>query len=154
MEATDIIQLLNNEGIDLANNIRANIGAAGQWTTGETGNSLKIQVTQEGTKFRAQLVGRPYFMTVQTGRKPTPNKKPSREMIAGITRWVEARGIDLSAVWAIAMTIQRRGTRLWFEGGRTDIVDHAEDEFINNVSIALADAGADDLVLKIKKMKW
>ena len=154
MVATDIIKILNDEGIQLANDIRANLGSAGMWATGETGNSLKIRVTQEGTKFRAQLVGRPYFMTVQTGRKPTPNKKPSREMIAGITRWVEARGIDLEAVWPIAMTIQRRGTRLWFEGGRTDIVDPAVDDFINNVSLRLADAGADDLVLKIKQMKW
>jgi hypothetical protein len=154
MEATDIIKILTNEGIDLANNIRANIGAAGQWTTGETGNSLHIKVTQEGTKVKAQLLGRPYFMTVQTGRKPTPGKKPSREMISNITRWVEARGIDLEAVWAIAMTIQRRGTDLWLRGGRTDIVDPAVDEFINNVSQALADAGADDLVLKIRQAKW
>lgn len=150
----DIIKILNDEGIQLANDIRANMGSAGQWATGESGNSLKIVVTQEGTKYRAQLVGRPYFMTVQTGRKPTPGKKPSREMIANITRWVEARGIDLEAVWAIAMTIQRRGTRLWLEGGRTDIVDPAVDDFINNVSMRLADAGADDLVLKIKQMKW
>lgn len=150
----DIIKILNDEGIQIANDIRANMGSAGQWATGESGNSLKIVVTQEGTKFRAQLVGRPYFMTVQTGRKPTPNKKPSREMIANITRWVEARGIDLDAVWGIAMTIQRRGTRLWLEGGRTDIVDPAVDDFINNVSLRLADAGADDLVLKIKQMKW
>lgn len=151
MEINDI---LNNEGIQLANDIRANIGAAKMWATGETGNSLRIEIKQSGTKYTMQLIGRPYFMTVQTGRKPTPGKKPSREMIANITRWVEARGIDLEAVWAIAMTIQRRGTRLWFEGGRTDIVDPAVDDFINNVSQALLDAGADDLVLRIKKMKW
>jgi hypothetical protein len=150
----DLIKILNDQGIQLANDIRANMGSAGQWATGATGNSLRIEVKQEGTKYKAQLIGRPYFMTVQTGRKPTPGKKPSREMIANITRWVEARGIDLDAVWAIAMTIQRRGTRLWFEGGRTDIVDPAVDDFINNVSQALLDAGADDLVLKIKQMKW
>lgn len=154
MIATEIVKILNDEGIQLANDIRANIGSAGMWATGESGNSLKIKVTQEGTKFRAQLMGRPYFMTVQTGRKPTPGKKPSRDMIANITRWVEARGMDLEAVWPIAMTIQRRGTRLWLEGGRTDIVDPAVDDFINNVSMRLADAGADDLILKVKEMKW
>lgn len=154
MEATEIIKILTNEGIDLANDIRANIGGAGMWATGETGNSARIVVTQEGTKFRAQLVGREYFMTIQTGRKPTPNKKPSREMITGITRWVEARGIDLGAVWAIAYKIQKYGTRLWQEGGRTDIVDPAEDEFINSLTVALADAGAEDLVRQIKQLKW
>lgn len=154
MEATDILQILNDEGIELSNNIRANLGGAGMWATGETGNSVRIVVTQEGTKFRAQLVGRPFFMTVQTGRKPTPGKKPSREMIAGITMWVEARGLDLDAVWPIAMAIQRRGTWLWLQGGRTDIVDPPVDDFINNVAERLLDAGADDLVLKIKEMKW
>ena len=150
----DIIQILNDEGIELGNNIRANIGAAGEWATGDTARSVRFEIKQEGTKYKFQLLGRPYFMTVQTGRKPTPNKKPSREMIANITRWVEARGIDLEAVWAIAMTIQRRGTRLWLEGGRTDIVDPAVDEFINNVSMALSEAGADDLILRVKNMKW
>lgn len=150
----DINKLLNDEGIELTNNIRANIGAAGMWATGETGRSLRIQVKQEGTKYHLELIGRPYFMTVQTGRKPTPNKKPSREMISNITRWVEARGIDLEAVWAIATVIQRRGTDLWLKGGRTDIVDPAVDEFINNVSLALAEGGADDLILRVKNMKW
>ncbi len=93
-------------------------------------------------------------MGVQTGRRPTPDKKPSRAMIANITRWVEARGIDLDAVWAIATKIQQRGTWLWLEGGRTDIVDPAVDDFINNVAQRLADAGADDLVLKLREMKW
>lgn len=150
----EINELLYSEGIQLGNDIRANIGAAGEWATGDTARSIRIEVKQEGTKYRMQLLARPYFWTVQTGRRPTPNKKPSREMIANITRWVEARGIDLGAVWAIAMTIQRRGTRLWLEGGRTDIVDPALDDFINNVSMALADAGADDLILKVKQMKW
>lgn len=75
-------------------------------------------------------------------------------LMSSETRNRVARGIDLDAVWPIAMTIQRRGTRLWLEGGRTDIVDPAVDDFINNVSLRLADAGADDLVLKIKQMKW
>lgn len=150
----DITKLLNDEGIELTNAIRANIGSAGEWATGDTARSLRFEITQEGTKYKFQLIGREYFMTVQTGRKPSPGKKPSREMIANITRWVEARGIDLEAVWAIAMAIQRRGTRLWLEGGRTDVVDPPVDDFINNVSLALAEAGADDLVLRVKNMKW
>ncbi len=150
----DIIKLLNDEGIQLMNDIRANMGSAGMNATNQTSHSLRIEVKQQGTKFKMQLLGRPYFMTVQTGRRPTPNKKPSREMIANITRWVEARGIDLEAVWAIATKIQKKGTRLWQEGGRTDIVDPAVDDLINNVSLALADAGSDDLVLKIRQMKW
>lgn len=150
----DIVKLLQNEGIDLANNIRANMISKGQWATGQLGNSLRIEVKQEGTKTTMQLIGDKYFMVVQTGRKPTPGKKPSREMISNITRWTEARGIDLEAVLAIATKIQNKGTELWRAGGRTDIVDPAVKEFEENTTEKLLQAGADDLVFKIKQMKW
>lgn len=149
-----INEILTEEGIQLTNDIRANIGAAGEWATGDTGNSLRFEIKQEGTKVRFSLIGRAFFMTVQSGRKPTPGKKPSREMIANITRWVEARGIDLESVWGIATRIQEAGTALWREGGRTDIVDPAIDDFINTVMDRLANAGADDIVLKVREMKW
>lgn len=126
----------------------------GQWATGQLGNSLRIEVKQEGTKTTMQLIGDKYFMVVQTGRKPTPGKKPSREMISNITRWTEARGIDLEAVLAIATKIQNKGTELWRAGGRTDIVDPAVKEFEENTTEKLLQAGADDLVFKIKQMKW
>lgn len=146
-----IEELLKDQGIQLINDIRANMGAAGQNATNETSHSLRIEVTAEGGKHRLKLFGRPYFMTVQTGRKPTPGKKPSREMINRITAWVEARGMDLDAVWAIAVNINKKGTRLWREGGRTDIVDPAVDDFINNIAQGLLDQGADDLVLKVRQ---
>jgi hypothetical protein len=150
----DIIRLLQVEGTQLTNQIRFNIIKAGESATRETESSLRIEIKQQGAKTKMQLFGRPFFMTVQTGRKPTPGKKPSREMIANITRWTEARGIDLDAVWGIATKIQNKGTELWRKGGRTDIVDPAVEEFNNNVQDALLKAGADDLVLKIKQMKW
>ncbi len=46
-----------------------------------------------------QLLGRPFFMTVETGRKPTPDKKPSREMVDNIRKWCDARGVDEGAAW-------------------------------------------------------
>lgn len=150
----DVTKILSEFGIQMMNDIRANMGAAGQNATGETGNSLRIEIKQEGKKYKLQLLGRPYFMTVQTGRKPTPDKKPSRQMINSITMWAEARSIDLNAVWAIATKIQQRGTRLWFEGGRTDIVDPAVDSFINDVGFAVLDAGAEDAIFKVRQMKW
>lgn len=151
MEIPDILQ---DDGIQLINDIRANMGSAGQNATNETSRSLRIEVKQEGTKFKLQLFGRAFFMTVQTGRRPTPEKKPSREMIARITDWVEARGIDSSAVWGIATNIQKKGTKLWQTGGRTDIVDPAIDDFVNNVSQHLLDNAADEFVLKVRAMKW
>lgn len=150
----EIFSVIQNSGIELINNIRANLGATGTNATNKTSQSLRIELKQEGTKFKLQLFGRPFFMTVETGRRPTPDKKPSREMISNITEWVNARGIDESAVWAIATKIQQRGTRLWFEGGREDIVQPAVDTFINDVSQALLEAEADNFILKVRRLEW
>lgn len=150
----EIFDVIQNNTIDLVNNIRANLGATGTNATGKTSQSLKFDIKQEGTKFSMQLKGRPFFMTVQTGRKPTPDKKPSREMIQNLGEWANARGLDESAVWAIATKIQQRGTRLWFEGGRDDIVDPAVDQYINDLSQDLLKAEAENFILKVRELEW
>lgn len=149
-----IINIVQNNGIQLTNDIRANMGATGTNATLKTANSLRIETKQEGTKVKMTLFGRPFVNTIRTGRKPTPDKKPSRDMIANITEWVGARGLPESAVWAIATSIQKKGTALWREGGRTDIVEPAVDEFINNVSKDLLDQEVENFRLKIREMKW
>lgn len=149
-----IIDIVQNNGIQLTNDIRANMGQAGLNATLKTANSLRIETKQAGSKVTMTLFGRPFFNTVRTGRRPTPDKKPSRDMIANITEWVNARGIDESAVWAIATNIQKKGTKLWQEGGRTDIVEPAIDDFVNQTAQDLLDAKADDLILKLREMKW
>lgn len=150
----EIFDILNNHGNDLITTIKNNITASGQNATGETANSLTQEITKEGTKFKYQLTGRPFFMTVQTGRKPTPDKKPSRAMINNITRWVNTRGMDASSAWAIATKIQQEGTKLWQSGGRTDIIDPAADEFINNVTEAILENEAEEFKIKINEFKW
>lgn len=150
MEIFDSIRV---RSFDLINNIRANLGATGTNATGRTSQSLRFELKQEGNKYKMTLFGRPFFMTVQTGRRPS-DKKPSREMIDNLRVWMNARGMDSSKVWAVATKINQRGTRLWFEGGRQDIVDPAVDEFINGVSQDALEAEADNFVLKVRQMKW
>lgn len=147
-------KILTDRTIGLISDIRENMTMASQNATGQTAQSLRFEIKQEENKYIMTLYGRAFFMTVQTGRKPTPDKKPSREMIERITDWVQARGMDSSAVWAIATNIQKKGTKLWQSGGREDIVDPAVDDFINNVSQDLLKSGSDDFVLAIKEMKW
>jgi hypothetical protein len=146
----EIFDIVNAKSIELVNNIRANLGASGQNATLRTSQSLRFELKQEGTGYKMQLFGRPFFNTVETGRKPTPDKKPSREMIANIGIWAAARGMDERAVWAIATKIQKKGTQLWRDGGRTDIVEPAVDTFINDVSTAILDKEADNFILKVK----
>lgn len=117
----DLIQILNPIGQAKVTQIQQNLASSGENATGQTSRSVRFIVTQEQTITRFQLLGRPYFMTVETGRKPTPDKKPSRDMIKNITEWVKARGLP-SIVWAIATSIQKKGTALFRAGGRRDIV--------------------------------
>lgn len=150
----EIYDLIQDKGIDLINNIRVNLGSTGTNATVKTSQSLRAETKQEGTKYTFTLFGRPFFMTVQTGRKPTPDKKPSREMIENLRPWIDSRGMDESAVWAIATDINKRGTALWRAGGRTDIVDPAVDTFVNDVSQSFLEAEADNYQLKVRQMKW
>jgi hypothetical protein len=142
--------IVNIKGIDLVNNIRADIGASGQNATLKTSQSLRFEIVESGTKISFKLFGSAFFMTVYTGRKPTPDKKPSREMIQNITQWVAARGMDESAIWAIATKIQLKGTQLWRDGGRIDDYERIVDTFINDVSTAILDKEADNFILKVK----
>jgi hypothetical protein len=150
----EIIDIVNSEGIDLVNDIRANLGRTGTNATLRTSQSLRVEVKTEGTKVKMQMFGRPFFNTVNTGRKPTPGKKPSREMIENLSIWADARGIELSAVWAIANKIQASGTKLWQQGGREDIVPPAVDQFMSNVSTAILDNAATEFQIKIREMEW
>lgn len=146
----ELIEIVNQQGIELINSIRANLGSTGTNATLKTSQSLRFEISQEGTKTRLKLFGRPFFNTVSTGRKATPGKKPSREFIENLKPWAAARGIDQGAVWAIATKINKLGTDLFRQGGRTDIVEPAVDDFINNIGQAMLDSKADELVMKIR----
>jgi hypothetical protein len=150
----ELIDVISQEGIELINSIRANLGATGTNATMKTSQSLRIETRQEGTKIKLTLYVRPFFTSVEDGRRPTPNKKPSREFIENLKPWAEERGIPASAVWAIATKINQRGTNLWLAGGRDDIIPPAVDEFVNNVSQAALENQADNFILKVKQMKW
>ena len=150
----ELIDVVNNEGIHLINNIRVNLGSTGTNATLKTSQSLRIEVTQSGDIIKLTLFGRAFFTSVEDGRRPTPGKKPSREFIENLRPWAEARGIDQSAVWAIATSINKKGTNLWRAGGREEILEPAVDEFINNVSQAALDNEADNFQLKLRQMKW
>lgn len=129
-----IAEILRDNGIDAINEIRANLGRTGTNASMKTSQSLGYEVVQNGTRWKLIITGRPFFMTVETGRKPTPGKKPSREMITNIAAWLNARGLGDISPWAVAMTIQRKGTELWLKGGRKDIVSNVlNDQFYTKI---------------------
>lgn len=146
----EMIKILNHEAGGLVQQIRNNLASSGTNASNKTSESVEYEIDSEGQyKYRIQILGRPYFMTVETGRKPTPDKKPSREMIENISEWLRARGKEQSLTWAIAMGINKKGTKLWQDGGRKDIVSNAiSDTALDKLAQRLLDDFGDQFALE------
>jgi hypothetical protein len=134
-----VIDILTQQGNSVIAQIKENLSSTGTNATGETGNSLRLEVKNEGFKQILKIYGRPYFMTVETGRKPTPEYKPSIQFVANIKKWMEAKGKSGSA-YGIAQAIHKKGSKLFREGGRTDIVSNVVGEsFVQSISKEILD---------------
>lgn len=120
-----MLAILSNYGQSTVAQIQANLSATGTNATGKTSRSLRFEVSEKGDKQILQVIGgRKYFMTVETGRKATPNyDKPSTQFVQAIKEWAEAKGVEGSP-YAIARTIHQKGTKLFQKGGRKDIVSN------------------------------
>lgn len=125
----DLIQVLSGYGQSTVQKIRDNLASSGTNASGRTSRSLRYEVTEQGTLTTLRILGRPFFMTVETGRKPTPQyTKPSRDFVASIREWIQAKGGDQGAAYAIARHIHQKGTKLFRTGGRKDIVSNVVNE--------------------------
>lgn len=129
----DLVKILNDQGNSIVSQIRANLAPINK--TGKTSASIKYSVTVEDDKTILRVTGKPFVYVVETGRKATPDKKPSEEMIKNIREWVKAIGKPESMVWAVATKIQKEGTELYRAGGRKDIISNVVNEqLINQIS--------------------
>lgn len=108
---------------EICDNIKQNIKDAGKHVTGELSDSPRPKVTGSVDNISIEIEVAPFFGTIETGRKPTPGIKPSKEMIDNLEDYAEAKGMSdpESAAWAMGVSIQERGTQLWRDGGRDDI---------------------------------
>lgn len=123
----DTLQILSQYGNSTVARIRQNLSSTGTDATMETSRSLRFEVTDQGFIQTLRVLGKPYFMVAETGRRPTPNKKPSPQFVENIKKWQQVRGSEYSA-YGIAMSINKYGTKLWQQGGRKDIVSNVVDE--------------------------
>lgn len=123
----NLIKILSGYGNSIVAEIRQNLASSGSNATGKTSQSLRFEVKDEGFKQTLTVFGRPYFFSVETGRKATPSYKPSVQFVASIREWMRAKGVDESA-YGIAQAIHKRGTKLHQSGGRKDIVSNVVNE--------------------------
>lgn len=121
----DLIPILTKFGQSTVDRIKDNLSSTGTNASGRTSSSVKFSVSENGTIATLQITGRPYIMAVETGIKPYPQyDKPSRSFVEQIKNWLQTRGGDMGAAYAIARSIHKKGTKLWKAGGRKDIISN------------------------------
>lgn len=112
--------VLREELEALRDRIIANHRQAGQVASGRTIQSMQVNIDGDS----GELVGRPYFGTLETGARPWRNaasmKKVPASFNAVIEQWIKDKGLNLNS-WAVAYKIIHEGTRLYRQGGRADI---------------------------------
>lgn len=121
----ELLKILSGYGQGSVDKIKQNMSGAGSNATGATAKSLRFEVIDQGTKATLKVVGKPFFLVVETGRKATPQyTKPSETFVNSIRQWLAAKGGNQGAAYGIARSIHQKGTKLWQKGGREDIVSN------------------------------
>jgi hypothetical protein len=123
-----LIELIDKEMNDLAGRIRADIKPV----SGKTAQSFKV-VTTDNT---STLLGNKW---IETGRKP--GKMPP---VKNLLLWVEEKFNPAGKkkniqglAYIIARNIGEHGTKLWQQGGRTDIFTDKIPPFIKDLKLKL-----------------
>lgn len=147
----EIISILNQYGNSTVEQIKQNLSSSS--ASGKTAQSLRYEVTNEGTKATLKVIGKPYFMVVETGRKPTPDKKPSKEFVRNIKNWLQFVSGDTRPAYAIAMSINQKGTKLFRDGGRKDIVSNVINQNLTDkISLDLLNKFAEQFMASVVKL--
>lgn len=153
MATIAIDDILTKAGKYAVEKIQGNLASSGTNATEESSESVTFSVESQGNKSTLTITAKPYFMVVETGRKPTPGKKPGREMLDNIGKWLTARGKEESIKWAVAVKINKEGTELFKKGGRKDIVSNViTDQFIEDIANEILQYFADAVLSNVIKI--
>lgn len=148
----EIISILNKYGTSTVEQIKQNLSSTGTTATGKTAQSLRYEVRVESTKATLKVIGKPFFAVVETGRKPTPSYKPSEQFVKSIKEWMDAKGKTGSA-YAIAQSIHKKGSKLWRDGGRTDIISNVINQnLVDKISLDLLNKFAQQFMGNVVKL--
>lgn len=148
----EIISILNQYGASTVEQIRQNLSSTGTNATGKSAQSLRYEVKNEGLKATLRVVGKPFFAVVETGRKPTPSYNPSENFVKSIQEWLDAKGKTGSA-YGLAQYIHKHGSKLWREGGRSDIYSNLINQNLTDkISLDLLNKFAQQFMINVVKL--
>lgn len=150
----ELISILNQYGNSTVEQIRQNLASTGTNATGKTSQSLRYEVTNNGSKATLKVIGKPYFAVVETGRKPTPEyTKPSVEFVNSIKEWLRAKGGEEKSAYGIAKSIHKKGTKLFRDGGRKDIISNViNQDLVDHISLDLLNKFAEEFLANTVKL--
>lgn len=120
---TTVSQILEKFGQDSVTLLRSNMAKAGQNATGETSSNIQSNMVSDT---RVQVSAPDYIYVLETGRKPRESSQESN-FNNKLEKWVQARNISFGGtleqtVRSLQYLINKRGTKLWRQGGRKDII--------------------------------
>jgi hypothetical protein len=149
----DIVKIVRPIVDEAIKEIRQNMAKTGTNATGKTSRSLVADIKQRTRDtVNVELSGRPFFTTIEDGRKATPGKNPSPGMVDNIKEWLRSKGKEQKFAYGIAKNINKFGTKLWQKGGRKDIYSNVLDnDFDDAIAVAILDALLGDFIKQAKK---
>jgi len=145
-----IQQALEAFGQDTVELIQENMAAAGENASGETSREIKWMMPTDN---QVIVSGPSYVFVLEKGRRP--GKMPP--VTPNITDWIRSKGLSIeksveSVGFAISKKIAEEGTKLFQQGGRTDILTPAlSDERIDKLLNQIADISLDLFVGNIEE---
>ena len=122
--------------------IKTNSKNAGQVATGRTLKSLEWRLNQEGEDFVAQILGRKYFGSLETGRGVYNGGKSNiKQFNENLVAWFKARGIHSEMsdeqlyleANRLRWYINKYGTILYQQNGPKDIFTPAVEGFMQTL---------------------
>lgn len=124
-------EVLANWADEVIRKIQANLQATGTNASGKTSQSLEYTI-DDG---ELTIYGRQYFQGVEQGR---PGGKVPYNFTDIIRKWMDDKGVanqfgdteseKRSAAYMIGQFIKNNGSRLYRQGGRSDIYSNVLDE--------------------------
>lgn len=155
VDLTDEIRKFGNE---LVSEIKSNLRREGNFATGKTEDSLKV----EAAETRLIIYALNHIVTLEDGRGPTRSGSGRGELKQRIREWILAKGITPeqgtsvdTLAFLIARKIHREGTRLYRRGGNSGVLrsvlnDARFEQFADKVAETSATAIESDVLRELE----
>lgn len=155
IELHNLDEMLSEWAENVIVRIQENLDSTGTTASGKTKESLEYELTDTGVR----ILGRQYFRGVEEGRPAGGIPYKFQDILYD---WAKAKGIlssfgdteskQRSALYMVGQFIKNNGTRLYREGGRTDIYSDVINEEVENLTEKIFLNISESIVEGLKKI--